>query len=189
MNRTNALAVGDAGRMGFTDVRTYMYAVIFLLGNIMLPQLCHLVPGAGATWLPIYFFTLVGAYLMGWRVGLLTAVASPLVNSVVFGMPAPELLPVIMMKSSLLAISASVAAHLFRNVVGGCGIPGFRNGRGVAYGCIMVCCIPGFQDRDARYACPDCGRLPAYKVFFEKRNIGVTFHGCVINGFVSLKAL
>ena len=53
---------------------------------------------------------------MGWRVGLLTAVASPLVNSVVFGMPAPELLPVIMMKSSLLAISASVAAHLFRNV-------------------------------------------------------------------------
>ncbi len=116
MNRTNALAVGDAGRMVFTDVRTYMYAVIFLLGNIMLPQLCHLVPGAGATWLPIYFFTLVGAYLMGWRVGLLTAVASPLVNSVVFGMPAPELLPVIMMKSSLLAISASVAAHLFRNV-------------------------------------------------------------------------
>ncbi len=71
MNRTNALAVGDAGRMGFTDVRTYMYAVIFLLGNIMLPQLCHLVPGAGATWLPIYFFTLVGAYLMGWRVGCL----------------------------------------------------------------------------------------------------------------------
>ena len=43
-----------------------------------LPQLFHLIPQGGITWLPIYFFTLIGAYKFGWKVGLLTAVLSVL---------------------------------------------------------------------------------------------------------------
>ena len=66
---------------GYTEKRTYWLAVLFAVGNIVLPQLFHLVPQGGVTWLPIYFFTLVGAYKYGWRVGLLTAVLSPCVNS------------------------------------------------------------------------------------------------------------
>ncbi|MDE6681444.1 MAG: ECF transporter S component, partial [Muribaculaceae bacterium] len=77
----------------FSSVRTYLTAAIFILGNILLPQLFHLVPQGGVTWLPIYFFTLIAAYRYGWRVGLLTAVASPLVNSLIFGMPAVAGLP------------------------------------------------------------------------------------------------
>ena len=61
----------------FSSVRTYLTAALFVIGNIALPQLLHLVPQGGVTWLPIYFFTLVGAYKYGWRVGLLTALASP----------------------------------------------------------------------------------------------------------------
>lgn len=72
---------------GYNEARTYWLAVLFALGNLLLPQLFHLVPNGGMTWLPIYFFTLVGAFKYGWRVGLLTAIASPLVNSVLFGMP------------------------------------------------------------------------------------------------------
>ena len=72
----------------YTEKRTYWLAVLFAVGNIVLPQLFHLVPQGGVTWLPIYFFTLVGAYKYGWRVGLLTAVLSPCVNSWWFGMPA-----------------------------------------------------------------------------------------------------
>ncbi len=70
----------------------------------------------GPTWLPIYFFTLVGAYKYGWRVGLLTAVVSPVVNSVLFGMPAPAALPAIMLKSILLAGIAGYAAYRFKRV-------------------------------------------------------------------------
>ena len=66
----------------------------------------------GATWLPIYFFTLVAAYKFGWRVGLITAVASPLLNSVLFGMPPAAALPAILLKSVLLAvISGAVASR------------------------------------------------------------------------------
>lgn len=72
---------------GYADVRTYLFAALFVVGNVVLPQLVHLIPQGGLTWLPIYFFTLVGAYKYGWRVGLLTAIVSPLVNSFSSGCP------------------------------------------------------------------------------------------------------
>ena len=100
----------------YNEVKTYWMALIFVAGNILLPQLCHLVPQGGATWLPIYFFTLVGAYKYGWRVGLLTAIASPLINSLLFGMPAVAVLPAILMKSTLLAIAAGLMAQRSQKV-------------------------------------------------------------------------
>ncbi len=80
----------------FDNSRTYLTAALFVIGNIIMPQLFHLVPQGGVTWLPIYFFTLIGAYKYGWRVGLLTALASPVINSFLFGMPPVAALPAIM---------------------------------------------------------------------------------------------
>lgn len=97
----------------YDRAKTYLTAGIFIAGNIFLPQLCHLMSLGGPTWLPIYFFTLIGAYKYGWRVGLLTALISPLLNSVLFGMPVPSMLPAILMKSVLLAVVAGCAASRF----------------------------------------------------------------------------
>ncbi len=94
----------------YRQAKTYWIAALFMLGNLLLPQLCHLVPQGGMRWLPIYLFTLIGAYKYGWRVGLLTAVASPLLNSALFGMPAAAVLPAILLKSVLLAVAAGYAA-------------------------------------------------------------------------------
>lgn len=92
--------------LSYREMKTYGMALLFIIGNILLPQFCHLMPHGGTMWLPIYFFTLVGAYKYGWRVGLLTALASPLINSVLFGMPAQAMLPLILLKSTLLAFIA-----------------------------------------------------------------------------------
>jgi len=100
----------------YREVKTYAVATLFVLGNIALPQLFHLVPNGGIIWLPIYFFTLIGAYKYGWCVGLLTAIASPLINSAIFGMPMPAVLPAILIKSVLLAIGAGFAQKKFRKV-------------------------------------------------------------------------
>lgn len=97
----------------FSSYKTYLMASLFIVGNILLPQLAHIVPDGGITWLPIYFFTLVGAYRYGRKVGLLTALISPLINSLMFGMPAPAALPAIMLKSVLLAGAAGYAAARF----------------------------------------------------------------------------
>ena len=100
----------------YSDVKTYLATSLFVLGNIALPQIFHLIPQGGITWLPIYFFTLVGAYKYGWKVGLLTAVLSPTVNSLLFGMPMLASLPSILLKSILLALFAGLAAARFRKV-------------------------------------------------------------------------
>lgn len=100
----------------YNNVRTYLAAVLFVAGNILLPAMFHTVPHGGPTWLPIYFFTLFGAYKYGWRVGLMTAVFSPLLNCWLTGMPRYELLPPILLKSVLLAFCAAYAAARFKKV-------------------------------------------------------------------------
>lgn len=102
--------------LSYKDVRTYTLVPLFVLGNIALPQLVHLIPGGGLTLLPIYFFTLIAAYKYGWKAGLLTAVLSPLINHLLFGMPPAAVLPAIMMKSTLLALSAGFAATYFKKL-------------------------------------------------------------------------
>ena len=98
------------------DVKTYIFASLFIVGNIILPQLCHAIPNGGFIFLPIYFFTLIGAYKYGWKVGLLTAVGSPLINHLLFGMPSEAVLPALLIKSSLLALGASYIAYKFEKV-------------------------------------------------------------------------
>ncbi len=98
----------------YAEAKTYLASLLFVLGNIALPQLFHLIPQGGMTWLPIYFFTLVGAYKYGWRVGLLTAILSPLVNSALFGMPHVTALPAILLKSILMAVIGGYIAARFR---------------------------------------------------------------------------
>ncbi len=102
--------------LGFSDKFTYLAALVFILGNIIFPQLCHLFPHGGLILLPIYFFTLLASYKYGWKTGLLTAVLSPIVNSLLFGMPAMAMLPVILVKSVLLATIAGVVAKYYNKI-------------------------------------------------------------------------
>lgn len=102
--------------LNYNNVYTYLAASLFVIGNILFPQLFHLIPQGGIIWLPIYFFTLIGAYKYGWKVGLLTAILSPVINSLLFNMPAPTVLPAILLKSVLLAVAAGWAAQRFGRI-------------------------------------------------------------------------
>ena len=93
------------------ELKTYLFVILFVAGNVVLPQLCHLIPNGGKILLPIYFFTLFASYKYGLKVGMMTAVLSPLINSLAFGMPALALLPAIMIKSIVLAFTASFVAN------------------------------------------------------------------------------
>ena len=95
---------------GLANMRAYLFASLFVIGNLVLPQVCHYLPQGGLIWLPIYFFTLIAAYKYGLSVGLLTAVLSPLANHWLFGMPVAGMLPIILTKSILLAVAASMVS-------------------------------------------------------------------------------
>src|SRR5574344_194474 len=100
----------------FKALETWLLAGAFVAGNLLLPQLCHLIPSGGLILLPIYFFTLVAAYKFGLKTGLLTALLSPVLNSLLFGMPVVAMLPIILVKSTLLAVAASMVASRSRQV-------------------------------------------------------------------------
>ena len=102
--------------LGLANIKTYLFAVIFVCGNLLLPQLAHLVHQGGLVFLPLYFFTLIASYKYGIHVGLLTAVLSPLANSLLFGMPPTVALPAIIIKSVILAIAAAMSAKHFGKV-------------------------------------------------------------------------
>jgi hypothetical protein len=101
--KTTTLQSVAWSRMGW---KSYGVATLFVLGSLMLTQLCHLLPQGGAMLLPLYFFTLLATSCYGWGMGLSVAMIAPLVNALLFGMPMWAMLPVILTKSIALALLA-----------------------------------------------------------------------------------
>ena len=110
MQNTTALGLYS---LDYSDWRTYKTALFLVIANVIFPQIFHYF-GTGAVWLPIYFFTLIGSYKYGWKVGLLTAIFSPLTSHFLFGMPAGIMLPVVMSRSAVLALVAGVVSAHFQ---------------------------------------------------------------------------
>ncbi|MDR0955030.1 MAG: ECF transporter S component [Rikenellaceae bacterium] len=97
--------------LSLTSHKTYLWAALFVAGNIALPQLCHTVGLGGQAFLPILFFTLIAAARYGVVCGLVTAVASPLVNHLMFGMPDAGMLALTVAKSVALALVIGLAVQ------------------------------------------------------------------------------
>lgn len=102
--------------LSHTQAKTYLLTLAFVAGNIIFPQLAHTVPQGGFIFLPIYFFTLIAAYKYGWKAGVMTAILSPAINHLLFGMPPMAVLPAILTKSIFLALAAAYAAQYFKRI-------------------------------------------------------------------------
>ena len=100
--------------LNYDEAKTYMWAAIFVVCNLVLPQVFHLIPQGGIIFAPLSLVILAGAYKLGWKVGLLAAVASPLVNHLVFGLPAWGMLQVMTLKLVAIALVAGLTAKHFK---------------------------------------------------------------------------
>lgn len=85
--------------------RTYVWAGVFVAGNLLFPQLCHLLGTGGPVLLPILFFTLIAAVRFGPVCGMVTALLSPLANHLLFGMPETAMLPVLLAESVAMVLA------------------------------------------------------------------------------------
>ncbi|MBO4785487.1 MAG: ECF transporter S component [Prevotella sp.] len=103
-------------RLNYDELKTYLWAAVFVVCNMVLPKLFHLIPQGGIIFAPLSLVILAGAYKLGWKTGLLAAVASPLINNLVFGMPEWGVLPVMTLKLVVLALVAGLTAQHFRSV-------------------------------------------------------------------------
>lgn len=102
--------------LSYSEKLTYLAAALFIACNIALPQLFHLIPQGGIIFSPLSLVIMAGAYKLGWRAALLAAVASPIVNHALFGMPAADVMTLMAVKLSLLAVIAGLAAQYFKSV-------------------------------------------------------------------------
>ena len=102
--------------LNYDEAKTYLWATVFVACNLVLPQLFHLIPQGGVIFSPLSLVILVGAYKFGWKTGLLAALASPLVNHLITGMPAWEVMPVMTLKLAVLALVAGLTAQRFQMV-------------------------------------------------------------------------
>ncbi len=102
--------------LNYDEAKTYLWAAVFVACNLILPQLFHLIPQGGILFAPLSLVILAGAYKFGWKTGLLAAVLSPLVNHLLTGMPAWNVMPVMVMKLTVIAIVAGLTAQYFRKV-------------------------------------------------------------------------
>ena len=102
--------------LNYDEAKTYMWAAVFLACNLILPQVFHLIPQGGIIFAPLSLVILVGAYKFGWKTGLLAALASPLINHAITGMPAWGVMPVMTLKLAVIALVAGLAAQHFKTI-------------------------------------------------------------------------
>lgn len=100
----------------YSEIRTYMIAAVFVTCNIALPQLFHLIPQGGIIFAPLSLIILAGAYKYGWNTALLAAIASPIVNHLLFGQPTISVMTQMAVKLSLLAVIAGLTAQYYKKV-------------------------------------------------------------------------
>ena len=100
----------------YDEAKTYLWTMTFLVCNMVLPQLFHLIPQGGVIFAPLSFVILAGAYKFGWKTGLLAALLSPFINHVLTGMPTMAVLPVMTLKLAVIALVAGLTAQHFKTV-------------------------------------------------------------------------
>lgn len=92
------------------EIRTYLFSLVFILASVALPYLAHQFQMGGRIFLPIYFFILIGSYKYGWKFGAIVSISAVLANYLLLGMPPANLIPIIMTKAVVLALSAALIA-------------------------------------------------------------------------------
>lgn len=92
----------------FTLPVTYLRASAFVILSVLTPVVMHQFSVSGIAFLPILFFTFFAAIRYGWAVGLLSAIASPLVSNMLTGMPPGIILYVVLAQCVVISLLTGV---------------------------------------------------------------------------------
>ena len=97
----------------YTDIRSYVVTVAFVLLSVAVPWVFHQFHLAGPTFLPMHIFVLVAGLVCGWRAGLVVGLFIPLASYAVSGMPVLQILPQITVELSAYGLIAGVLREKF----------------------------------------------------------------------------
>lgn len=93
--------------------RQLVFAGVCVAIGLILPQAFHMIPNAGSIFLPMHIPVLLSGFLCGGPFGLVVGLVTPLLSSLLTGMPPAVLLPAMMCE---LAAYGLVSGLLYRHI-------------------------------------------------------------------------
>lgn len=97
----------------YTDIRSYVFTVVFVALSVATPWVFHQFHLAGPTFLPMHIFVLIAGLLFGWRAGLVVGLFTPLISYLVSGMPVARILPQIVIELCAYGLVAGILREKF----------------------------------------------------------------------------
>lgn len=90
-----------------------IFSSFFIACGVLLPMIFHSFGMGGPIFLPMHLPVLIGGLLLGWLPGLLIGTATPIISSLLTGMP--PIFPTAPMMFLELALYGTVAGYLYQN--------------------------------------------------------------------------
>ena len=97
------------------SIKSMVLAGLFIALGIVLPIAFHTIPDAGKIFLPMFLPILVGALFLPWQYALAVGVITPLLSTLLTGMPSVAPLPMSFMMAAELGLAA-VIMSLMKNI-------------------------------------------------------------------------
>ncbi len=97
------------------SIKSMVLAALFIALGIVLPIALHAIPDAGKIFLPMFLPVLVGALFLPWQYALAVGVFTPLLSTLLTGMPPVAPLPISFMMAAELGVAA-VIISLMKNI-------------------------------------------------------------------------
>ena len=92
-------------------IQRLVFSALFLALGLVLPFLTGQIPQVGSMLLPMHLPVLVCGFVCGWKWGLLVGFITPLLRSLIFGMP--PMVPTAICMAFELATYGAVAGYLY----------------------------------------------------------------------------
>lgn len=100
----------------FSLPSTYLIAIAFVIISVVVPQVMHQFSMAGTVFLPLLFFAFFATVRYGAAVGLLTAIASPVVSKLLTGMPPGDIIYVVLAQGVAISLIAGYFAEKSKSI-------------------------------------------------------------------------
>lgn len=91
-----------------------IYAALCVAIGVVLPQALHAVPNAGSIFLPMHIPVLICGLICGWPLGLACGVLTPLVSSLLTGMPPMAYLPAMLFELAVYGLVSGLVLKYVR---------------------------------------------------------------------------
>lgn len=91
--------------------RSLVMAALCVALGVALPQVFHSIPNAGSVLLPMHIPVLLCGLTCGWSYGLGCGILTPLMSSLITGMPGPAYLPAMVCELAAYGLISGLAAR------------------------------------------------------------------------------